>query len=72
MERDAPSGRRDDLRDSAAHLAGADDEDVLEAHGGVSLTSSGAPGRLGRVPRAPSAGAPSEDEREDQRRRSRP
>ena len=32
VERDAPAGRRDDLRDAAAHLAGADDEDVLEAH----------------------------------------
>ncbi len=32
VERDAPARRRDDLRDAAAHLAGADDEDVLEAH----------------------------------------
>ncbi len=32
VERDAPARRRDDLRDAAAHLAGTDDEDVLEAH----------------------------------------
>lgn len=34
MERDAPPGSRDDLGDASAHLAGADDEDVAEAHGG--------------------------------------
>jgi hypothetical protein len=27
------TGRGDDLRDAAAHLPRADDEDVLEAHG---------------------------------------
>ena len=32
VERDAAPGRCDDLRDAAAHLARADDEDVLEAH----------------------------------------
>ena len=30
VERDAPAGGGDDLRDAAAHLAGADDENVLE------------------------------------------
>ena len=35
VERDAPPGRRDDLRDAAAHLACADDEDVLERHRGA-------------------------------------
>ena len=33
VERDAPTGSRDDLRDPAAHLAGADNQDVLELHG---------------------------------------
>ena len=32
VERDAPPRGRDDLRDPAAHLAGPDDEDVLEVH----------------------------------------
>ena len=32
VERDAAAGGGDDLRDAAAHLAGADDEDVLESH----------------------------------------
>ena len=32
VQRHLPPRRRDDLRDPAAHLAGADDEDVLEAH----------------------------------------
>ena len=32
VERDAPAGRRDDLRDAAAHLACSDDEYVLESH----------------------------------------
>ena len=35
-ERDSPSRRGDDLRDPAAHLAGADDEDVLELHQAIS------------------------------------
>jgi hypothetical protein len=34
VERDAAAGGRDDLGDAAAHLAGADDEDVLEVHDG--------------------------------------
>ena len=33
VERHAPTGSRDDLRDPAAHLARADDQDVLELHG---------------------------------------
>ena len=33
VQRDAPPGGRDDLRDAASHLAGADDEDMLEFHG---------------------------------------
>ena len=32
VQRDAPARRRDHLRDPAAHLARADDEDVLELH----------------------------------------
>ena len=40
VERDAPPRRRHDLRDAAAHLAGTDDEDVLEAHRVVRLTSA--------------------------------
>ena len=32
VERDAAAGGGDDLRDAAAHLAGSDDEDVLEPH----------------------------------------
>ena len=32
VERDAAAGRRDDLRDAAAHLSRADDEYVLEVH----------------------------------------
>ena len=32
VEGDAAAGRGDDLRDAAAHLTRADDEDVLEAH----------------------------------------
>ncbi len=32
VERNAPAGRSDDLRDPAAHLARADNEDVLELH----------------------------------------
>ena len=32
VERDAPPGGRHDLGDAAAHLPGADDEDVLEPH----------------------------------------
>ena len=37
MQRDAPTRSGDDLRDAAAHLAGADDEYVLELHGAWSL-----------------------------------
>jgi hypothetical protein len=32
VQRDAATGRGDDLRDAAAHLPGAHDEDVLVAH----------------------------------------
>ena len=32
VQRDMASGYRDDLRDAAAHLARAHDEDVLEIH----------------------------------------
>ena len=32
VQRHAPAGRGDDLRDAAAHLPRADDEDVLELH----------------------------------------
>jgi hypothetical protein len=32
VERDAPSGCRDHLRDAAAHLPGSDDEYVAELH----------------------------------------
>ena len=34
VERDAAAGGRDDLRDAAAHLARADDKNVLELHRG--------------------------------------
>jgi GNAT superfamily N-acetyltransferase len=34
VERDAAARSSDHLRDSGAHLSGADDEDVLELHGG--------------------------------------
>ena len=34
VQRDAAAGRGDDLRDSAAHLAGTNDEHVLKTHGG--------------------------------------
>ena len=43
VERDAAAGGRDDLRDAAAHLARADDENVLEVHAGT-LTSRHADG----------------------------
>ena len=33
VQRDATARRGDDLRDPAAHLARADDEDVFEPHG---------------------------------------
>ena len=39
VERDAAARRGDDLRDPAAHLPGADDEDVLEVHGARRLSS---------------------------------
>ena len=35
VERDPPAGAGDDLGDAAAHLAGADDEDVLEPRAGA-------------------------------------
>ena len=37
MQGDVASGNRDDLRDPATHLAGADDKDVLEIHAAVRL-----------------------------------
>ena len=37
VERDPAARRRDDLRDPAAHLAGADDEHVLELHAGQAI-----------------------------------
>ena len=40
VERDAPAGARDDLRDPAAHLARADDEDVLEIQSQTSIRSA--------------------------------
>ena len=35
VERDLPARGREDLGDAAAHLARADDEDVLEVHGAI-------------------------------------
>ena len=39
MQRHAAPGRGDDLRDAGSHLAGTDDDDMLELHGEV-LTDS--------------------------------
>ena len=62
MERDAAAGRGDDLRDAAAHLARADDEDVLELHGaslGVRRASRAGARPAGRVARpCGAAGSP--------------
>ena len=47
VERDAPARAGDDLRDPAAHLARADDEDVLEVHGAEATAAAAL--RAGRM-----------------------
>ena len=61
VQRHAPPGRRDDLRDAAAHLPRADDENVLEAHPArlaVTLRPRGASSRRSRAGRSTPARSP--------------
>ena len=65
VERDTSAGGRDHLGDAAAHLAGADDEDVLELHArslGLWLRCAG---QIGSRALAKPEERPQQHERED-------